>query len=517
MEVIQSIILIVLIFGLLVGIHEFGHFIAAKIQGIWVQEFAFGFGPTLVKKQFRDTLYKINLIPLGGYVKLFGEEYLEMDSKVHGEYEKLKPKIKEKYLNLVDEKQLYDFVDDNQLKKRIEELKGVSSEDMFWLSYVAQTHQKRVGDKRRFTNKSFRGRLLVVMGGVVMNFLLGVVTYFIYLLIVNNIVILPKITEFNFLGVHQKTIEAPILTNTQGDLSDLESSIVLSIEGLAEFNPESFGKLVIEGGKQDVTYFKNGKLNSRIFDFSGEYDSYYSKGFENKMIVTSITEGSVAEKAGLEIGDVLMSLNENTLSNKELFLEELKKNKGQTIDLSIYRIGEGENIYTIELPNPKSDEEAILGVGYIENEPYGVEVYYLKYPNSFIGSVAHSLNLIGYQIKGLGSIIGDAIVSNDPSIVTETVSGPVRVGYEISNLISAKNFIDLLNLFGLISLTLALMNILPLPVVDGGYVVLLVLEKLRKRPMSQKSQQIYNLIGVSFLILLTIVVTLKDIWQVFFE
>jgi regulator of sigma E protease len=74
MEQIQTVIAVVIIFGLLVGIHELGHFLAAKLSGVHVEEFAIGFGPKLWQRNFRGTLYRINLLPFGGFVKLEGDQ-----------------------------------------------------------------------------------------------------------------------------------------------------------------------------------------------------------------------------------------------------------------------------------------------------------------------------------------------------------------------------------------------------------------------------------------------------------
>ena len=74
----MSILIFILILGILVLVHEFGHFIAAKKKGVLVEEFGFGFPPRIFGKKFGETIYSINLIPFGGFVKLFGEEYHDL-------------------------------------------------------------------------------------------------------------------------------------------------------------------------------------------------------------------------------------------------------------------------------------------------------------------------------------------------------------------------------------------------------------------------------------------------------
>jgi regulator of sigma E protease len=517
MEIIKAIGFIVLIFGVLVGIHEFGHFLVAKLSGVWVQEFAWGFGPTIYRRRFGDTLYKINLIPLGGYVRLYGEQdflnLVDIDQDVE---ELMKDK---KLTKIVEDEQLY-LVPEDELEDKVDSLKEkLSKEDKKRLVYISLLHEGRKNDSRRYINKPIWIRLIIVLGGVVMNFLLGIVSFFVYLLIVGKFVILPNLVEYNFWASNYSTVESPLITFVQGEKNqDLEYSIILSVNDEKIDNVERFVELLDQNWDKslDLTYYKNSRIIEGQFNLGGKYDTQYSHGFLNKIVITSLVENSPASKSGLQKGDVILSIAESNIDSEGDFSNLLETYKGQEVQFDIFR-QESRAIETINvsLNDPQDTEERILGAGYYLNTPNGISLYVINYSNPLVGSVQHSFNLMGYQIKALGRLLSDSVDQGDISIVGDNVSGPIRIGSEIAKMVNANNFIDLLNLFGLISLALAFMNLLPLPVVDGGHVVLLGLEKLRGRGLSPRSQAIYNLVGLVFIIGLSIIVTLKDLFQVF--
>jgi regulator of sigma E protease len=517
MEVIKIIGVIVLIFGVLVGIHELGHFLMAKLSGVWVQEFAWGFGPTIFRRRIGDTLYKINLFPLGGYVRLYGEQdplnFVDIDKDID---ELMKEK---KLIAIVEGEKLY-LVPEDELEDRIESLKEkLTREERTKIVYISLLHEGRKNDPRRYVGKSIFVRLGIVLGGVAMNFLLGVVSFLVYLLIVGKTIILPNIVDYNFWANNYSSVESPLITFVQGEKNqDLEYSIILSVNDERIEDVDRFVELLDENWDRSLRleYYKNSKIMEGEFNLGGKYDTHYSQGLLNKIVVTSIIEDSPASVSGLQKGDVILSIEESSIDSESDFSNLLETYKGQEVQFDIFR-QESRTIETINvlLNDPLDSEERILGAGYYVSDPNGITLYVVNYSNPIIGSIQHSFNLMGYQIKALGRLLFDSVDQGDISIIGDNVSGPIRIGSEIAKMVNARNFIDLLNLFGLISLALAFMNLLPLPVVDGGHVVLLGLEKIRGRGLSPRSQAIYNLVGLVFIIGLSIIVTLKDFFQVF--
>ena len=249
MEIIKIIGFITLIFGLLVGIHEFGHFMMAKFFGVWVQEFAIGFGPNLLSRKYGDTVYKLNLIPFGGYVKLYGEQDY---SKTVVLDELTKGEEKENLIKLVDSKKLF-LIPEDELEDVINNIEDLSKDERNDLLMLSLTHKGRVEDMRRYINKPIYARLFIVLGGVVMNFLMGLVTFLVYLLIAGKTIVLPNIVEYDFWANNQNSIEAPYISFVQGDKNkELEGSIVISINGILLSESQTFSDMLNSNWDKEV-------------------------------------------------------------------------------------------------------------------------------------------------------------------------------------------------------------------------------------------------------------------------
>lgn len=506
-------------FGLLVGIHELGHFLAAKLQGIWVQEFAFGFGPMLFKKQIGETLYRINLIPLGGYVKIFGEKKLVYSKEVEQKLEDLDKTTSSRINDLIVHHKISKYKDEFELEEYLKSLEEVSEEDKELILLSELNKKNRINDKRRFSNKPAWRRLIVICGGVFMNFVLGVIIYAFYLGMVNSRVVIPNIADYNFIGAEKQVVDAPTIFAVYSEnLKDLESSVILMIDNKYISSYDDMQAILDQTSVQShkIKYFKDGEVREGVFDFTHKYNTNLDPALANKPLIVGVSAGRAADEARVKIFDIILEYNDVPLVSREEFLELRKRDQGELVKMKV--IGAYGEIQDLNVKLMKSDNEEIFGASVIDNKISNV-VYYIDYSghNLVVSGFNHSVNMIGYQLKALGSIFKSAIKEKDPSKVAETVSGPIRIGEEIQTLIELNNVKDIINFTALISLTLAIMNILPLPVVDGGYVVLLILEVIRKRPLSERSQQIYNVAGLIFIVGLSLVVTLKDIWQVFFR
>jgi len=507
--------ILIFIFGVLVGIHEFGHFLIAKLVGIWVQEFALGFGPKIFSKRVGDTIYRLNLIPLGGYVKLYGEQGMSFVlPQALAQFESLPQKtICRLYKTVVDNK--LGFIEEEHLEDAVEALfPNVSVEERGQLLVAALIGEQRKNDPRRYTSKSFFQRLGVVLGGVAMNFLLGVITYVVYLLIMGGNIIMPNVASYRFMGANQMEVNLPVLGYVDSkNAKELEGAVIISVGEHILSTTDEFVELLKEDWDEelDITFFKNGQVSSGVFLLQGDYDTYYSPGLLNRVIITGVLDESAANLAGLRAGDVVLSIDANDIQTEDAFLYSLKENKGKDVLFKLFRPNEGVIDIEVSLVDSKNDDSPILGSTYYVHTALGVDLYKISYKNPILGGFTHSLNILGYQMKALGEMVKESVAEKDVSIIGENVSSPIGIGSEIASLVQAHNFIDLLNLFGLISLSLAFMNILPLPIVDGGHVVLLILEQLRGRPLSERSQKIYNMIGLSFLLFLSLGVMFKDI------
>lgn len=380
----MSLLIFIIVLSLLVFIHELGHFLACKKNGILVEEFGIGFPPRVFGVKKGETLYSINAIPIGGFVKPYGEEYHE------GE------KIKENLKN------------------------------------------------RAFVNKKPWQKAVVLVAGVFMNLMLGVFIYY----------------------------------------------------GLLSTNNFQSEPLPL--------------INNYDFPFGNE---------QTNVLIAGTLEGSTAEEAGAEFGDVIYRVkNSNqqdwiTISSAEQIIDFINNAERQEVLLDIRNVRNNEE-RVIEVI-PEINEEigrAVIGVSLID----AVTIEYNTVLQRIFSGFMHSYNVMAYNFSTLGSLIGLAFQERDIGPVSQSVAGPVGIFSLVSEITQSsgdKLARNLLDFVALLSLSLAFMNILPVPALDGGRLVLVAYEWLAKKPVNPEIERKLNLGGFILLISLIVLITFNDIWR----
>lgn len=386
-----SLILFLLILSFLVLIHEFGHFIMAKLNGVRVEEFAIGFPPRLFTIKYGETNYSINIFPLGGYVKLFGEEYQEVDPS--------KTKIQN---NLV-------------------------------LS-------------RAFAFKKPYQKALIVAAGVVMNLMFG----------------------------------------------------VLLMYGILSYN----------GYKSDPLPM----LFPHHFTFGSQ---------EGRVIATNLSKGSPAEKAGIQPEDIISAYSIGSdstithLTSAAQLIAMIKSSPGKTIYLETINLKDGATKTVPVVPQYNAKlKRAIIGVSLID----GVVISYQNQPDKLFSGFLHSYNVLEYNFSAIGQLIGMSIKEKDASLVSGAVAGPVGIYGVVNDMVQtsgAQLVKNILNLMALLSLSLGVMNILPLPALDGGRMVFVVYEWISGKQVNKTVENITNVAGFVFLMGLAVLVSINDILRLF--
>jgi regulator of sigma E protease len=526
-EVLLTIVLLVVIFGILIGIHEFGHYIAAKKCGVWVQEFAFGFGPNLYKKKSGNTIYKVNLIPLGGYVKLFGERRLSKDASFMKKFEKLDNKKEDSIINLAKKYELDKVKDEYKLFDKVNGLKDLGDKDKELLLEYELNQDYRINDSKRYSNKTIAQRALIISAGVIMNFILGIIIYSIYLLLVNQRVLLFDMAPSNFPGATVTNLEAPIFVdqeNLQNSEIDYINAPISKIDGEYVLDLEDFVKKLenIEVAPITIEYYKNGKFKQGILDkkILNKYPELNNLlEYSGKLAIGEIVDNTPASIGGLKNNIVLLKLAGQEVDNYNTFTSILEQNQSNNVDIEYYDLEE-KKIVNQQIKLGNKSEGLIFGAtGFYEYFPFMyLPAYMLDYSDSnIISGVLHSYNITNYQFQVFKNIIKYSFENKDTSLLSETVGGPIRIGNEIGTLVKLGNFTDILNLMALISLSLGVMNLLPIPIVDGGHLLFLFIEKIKGSPLSEGVQGFFNMLGLVFIILLSLVVTLKDILSLIFK
>lgn len=388
-----TIIVFLLILTVLVIIHEAGHYFTAKKFGIKVEEFGFGFPltPPLWQKKKGETIYSFYPVLIGGFVKLYGE-----DEAGGG-----KISSKEQKVDKADE-------------------------------------------KRAFYSHPIGQRITIVVAGVVMNALLAVVIYYVFLAMGNFQTQLPLIGNFHFFGVDQK-----------------------------------------------VT---------------------------TQVVVSEVEKNSPAEKAGITPFSTIKDLNGKPLVQLDAFAQEIKNYEGQPMTITWQDEKTNKTHIATVIPrlNPPKNEGA-LGVAF-----YPVNTVTLAYDTplqKLFSGFVHPANLMAYNFAALGYLIHISFQEKSIAPVSEGVSGPVGIGYVVNSIIQIPNINErisqLLNLIGLLSISLAFFNILPIPGLDGGRLFFLLIEAVTHKKVDPKIEGYIHSVGMAFLLLLLLLITIKDVNQFF--
>lgn len=407
---------IIILLGFLILIHEAGHMIVAKWCKVKVNEFSIGFGPLIWKKQGKETLYSIRLIPLGGFCSMEGEE-------------------------------------------------------------------QRSDSKGSFSQTSIPKRMAIVVAGATVNIIFGLVVYFILMSSTGNYI-------SNEIDSTIDGYVAQEIGLQQGDK-------------IIEMNGEKI-KSKYDLDKITETATKDKEFTIKI-DRNGEEKEYKTKLTEVQNKVTglyidddckiiTIDKGSPAEKQGVKPNDVLIKINNEEINGDVNKAVSLIRQKGVgTVLLTVKR---GNEEINIEL-TPDYESSFYLGVNLKEAE------------NTFVN------HLIYGAVET--SDFGLSIIDNLKQLFTGRVGidqmmGPVGISEAVAKTNGLQEFIYLL---ALISLSLGVTNLLPIPALDGGKLLILLIEAIRRKPLKQETEINIQLIGFSILIALSLYVSYNDILRIF--
>ncbi len=224
-----------------------------------------------------------------------------------------------------------------------------------------------------------------------------------------------------------------------------------------------------------------------------------------QVIIQQVEHGSPAERVGLQFGDVVLSLNGEAIKNSQNVIEYTKNNTDKEIALVVKRADE-EKTFRLKPEIVRPGEPARMGVlladAALVSYPWYIALY-----KGFVAAFWGLINIfVGFYVLLKGLILGKGMAFD--------VSGPVGIASVIGQ--SAKLGMNyLINVSAMISLSLAALNILPFPALDGGRVLFIVLEKIFRRPVPLKYEQIAHTIGFVLLLILIIIVTTRDIRGLF--
>ena len=353
----MDLIIFIVALSVLVLVHEWGHFIAARKTGVRVEEFGLGLPPRIVGKKIGQTIYSLNWLPIGGFCKLYGEDFME------------------------------------EQKKEDEKKKTES-----------------------FQYKKPWQKLLIVLGGVLMNLVLAIVIFSVV---------------YTVLGVPVET---------------------------------------------------------------------------DKVSVVAVSENSPAEKIGLQEKDVILSVNGKEITKGSELIEEVAKFRGKEVVLEVIKKGEVEkSFFDIEVRENPPEGEGSMGVAISNTEL--IKAPWYRVDKGIVAGFKEAYYWGEVIFGGVFKMIGGLLMGQVP----KDVSGPIGMYEATSAIKENQGILAVIHFFGIVSVNLAVVNVLPFPALDGGRIIFVIYEMITKKRANQKIEATVNNIGMLLLLGLILLITVGDI------
>lgn len=412
---IQTLVTFIIVFGIIVVVHEYGHLLFAKRAGILVREFSIGMGPKIFAHQAKDgTFYSIRILPLGGYIRMAG-----------------------------------------------------------W------------GDDTTEIKKGTPASLMIVENQVVKINLSERVT------LENSVPML--VTEYDF--EEALFIEGEVFGETKRYSVDHDATIIEADGTELRIAP------------RDVQYQSASVLGKILTNFAGPLNNFilgiiafiiitFMQGGvpSNTNQIGQVQSGTPAYSAGLQSKDKIQAVNGEKTNNWEEVVQRIGANDGSEIKLDIERAGATK---TLELKPEKIDGRYRIGI---------TQTIKTGFLDKLTGGFTQAANATTLIFKALGNLIAQ------PSL--DKLGGPVAI-YDLSGQAAREGLVSVIALLAMLSINLGIVNLIPIPVLDGGKIVLNIVEALRGKPLSQEKEGILTLVGLVFMVVLMIAVTWNDILRAF--
>jgi len=418
----MTILYFILILGVTVFVHELGHFMFAKKYGVYVYEFSIGMGPKLFKfnRKNDETNYCIRLLPIGGFVQMAGEE-VEVDEKVP--------------------------------------------------------------EEKRLTSKPAFQRFMIMIAGVMMNFITAIILLFL-------------IGLFNTVSLNNVYVDGSSIEGLK------DNDKIVAINGNFVNNYDKLAlEMTIAGNEEFTMTVKNNegkeydvKVNPiEVGDDYLPYGKDYGFSLSNLTISSSSIEG-------LNKGDTIIKVDEVEVKNYDTLLSYINQN--DKFELIVKNKNDETNKITISAK--EKEEDTSLGISYgfylkgDEEKGFIAAIKYAFY--KFFSTIEQMIFTVVYLITG--------------KISLNMMSGPVGI-FNIVDSVSSTGFVNVISLLCLICINVGFINILPFPAFDGGHVVFILIEKIKGSKVDPKIENIIHSVGFILLMILMVLITYNDIARLF--
>ncbi|MCX8163988.1 MAG: RIP metalloprotease RseP [Aquificaceae bacterium] len=424
----EYVIAFLILVGVLIWFHELGHFLMAKLFGVKVEVFSIGFGPVLFSRKLGDTEYRVSALPLGGFVKLYGEE-------------------------------------------------------------------ENLQDIKAFSSKPNWQKILIAFGGPLFNLILAL---FLFTLLSNLGGEVPKYTfekplvghvvegsVAQRMGIREGDILLEINSKRVNNWKEVERTLFQNVLS------RSWEVKVLRDGKEIKLYVQESIAKSTGFGVEPYFPA----------VIGQVVANTPAFQVGLREGDKVLKVNHVEVSGWYDFVREVRKSKDKPITLTILRGGKTEEKTVVPAMDPRTGLP-VLGV-----TPH-VDKVKVKKP-------AHQALVDGLERTYILSLLSLKAIWQlaTGGLSIKTLGGPIAIA-QLAGESAQQGLLPFIGMMAFISVQLAIFNLIPLPVLDGGLILLFFIESVRRKPLSPKFKEVWVKAGYAIIIALAGFVIINDIIRI---
>ena len=451
MEVITPFLLVVLRFvvviGILILVHELGHFFVARWTGVGVERFSIGFGPVLLRWRGQETEYVLSASPMGGYVKMVGEE--------------------------------------NPLE---------------------DGGRPTVDPSKAFASKPLWARFLIVFAGPAMNLVLAVVIFAAVLATLGRAVwpaVVGKVAASGpAAAAGLRTSDTIVAVNRQpvAYWEDLDRAV-------AQSNGHPLELRVRRDGAE-LTVAVTPRLRTVPDPIFREPREAWDLGAGPQLLpmITSVGPGSPAERAGLKPGDVVIAVSGQPLYTHEDLLEAIRTRPGQSFELTLER--DRTPLTLTVTPEPVKErtptgEEIVVGKIQAGLAPKAVKFEPYSPLTAVWQGAVKTWDMTMLTAKGLWKLVTRQMdLSN--------IGGPIQIATETTRQAN-EGLVSVAVFVAIISVNLAVLNLLPIPMLDGGHLLFFLIEAILGRPLSLRKREVAQQVGFVLLMMIMVFALYNDL------
>jgi len=498
------------VLSLIVVFHEFGHYITAKKSGVLVREFALGFGPLLYGKTVGDTHYCVRPIPLGGYVDLAGmDETDELEDPNQAFYSK-NPWVK---ILVLFAGAFMNFVLAFLIFWLINVVYGTPQKPYYRIPVVAMaipgTPAYEVGLAKGDVIKTVDGQE-VVSWSEFAKYVQARPNSPVGLKIDRD----GKTLEYKlttkadskgkgFLGIMSDTINVAgeVIPDSPAAKANIKSGdLILTIAGepVKYFTHIEDLLKKHEGYSVELVVFRETsevKLNAKV-----DFPEHFGIAQPLQPVIGDIMSGMPAEKAGFKSGDLIVKIDDMPIFTWNQMLSVVTKNAGKEINVTVTREGKPVALKVTPKADPGGDGKIGVGAKTEFGDRMGVV-------DGCVEGFMQTYYVTNDMIVGIYKLVAGKLSS-------EYVSGPVGIAKVVKDQ-ATEGFFSLLRITAIISINIGLLNLFPIPGLDGGRIVFVFFEAIRRRRMPSAIEEKIHTAGILLLIVFAIFITYKDILKMF--